>query len=450
MRGKSRLLLALASILFAQFVVPGVWAGPQEDGELVEAAAYGDENRVRAAYQQGANVNGRNSSGLGALHAAAAGNSQAVVEFLLANGARINDRDGFGDTPLHKAINYGQPEMIDLLLARGAGIAMSDGGGRLPLTLALANTTNRIDDTTRTKMAIVLMDYGAPLGSRDKEGRTLLQKAVEAGSLGTAKLLLEHAASVDSVYPDKRTPLHVATAAGNVSMVRLLLEYGAAVDKPAPGGDRALYMAMRAGNFNLVTALIEGGANIDSLPSTLRESLLKPMGIDEELFIHIAACRLDTRSLEFALSLGQSVHATTGGKRIAGRTPLHMAASSNSPPAARLLLESGARVDAHSGDSYTPLGLAAQKGYGQMVTLLLEHGADPNVRAGPDEMTALHLVAYGPGFLMPRDEQRRAVLVRMLVEAGADKTVTNYAGDTAHDISLRKGDKEEVPGLLAN
>ena len=449
MRGKSRLLLALVPILFAQFVASDAWAGPQEDNELVDGAAYGDENRVRTAHQQGANINGRNSSGLGALHAAAAGNNQAVAIFLLANGARINDRDGFGDTPLHKAINYGQPAMIDLLLAQGADITMPDGKGRQPLTLALANTTNRIDDTTRAEMAVVLIDQGAPPGSRDKEGRTLLQNAVEAGSLGTAKLLLEHAASVDFVYPDKRTPLHVATAAGNAPMVRLLLEHGAAVDRPTPGGDRALHTAIRAGNFNLVTTLIEGGANIDSLPSPLRESLLEPMGVDEELFIHIAARRLDTRSLEFALSLGQSVHATTGGKRIAGRTPLHMAASSNAPPAARLLLERGARVDAHNGDSYTPLGLAAQNGYEQMVTLLLKHGADPNLRAGPDEMTALHLIAYGPGWLMPRDEQRRAVLVRLLVEAGADKTVTNYAGDTAYDISLRKGDKE-VPGLLAN
>jgi ankyrin repeat protein len=449
MRGKSRLLLALAPTLSVLFVASGVWAGPQEDSELVDAAAYGDENRVRTAYLQGANINGRNSSGLGALHAAAAGKNQAVAEFLLANGARINDRDGSGDTPLHKAINYGQLAMIDLLLARGADITMPDGKGRLPLTLALANTTNRIDDTTRTEMAVVLIDHGAPLGSRDREGQTLLQNAVEAGSLGTAKLLLEHAASVDSAYPDKRTPLHVATVAGNASMVRLLLEYGAAVDRLTPGGDRALHTAIRAGNFNLVTTLIEGGANIDSLPSPLHERLLEPIGVDEELFVHFAARRLDTRSLELALSLGLSVHATTGGKRIAGRTPLHMAVSSNAAPAARLLLERGARVDAHSGDSYTPLGLAAEKGYEQMVTLLLEHGADPNLRAGPDEMTALHLVAYGPGWLMPRDEQRRAVLVRLLVEAGADKTVTNYAGDTAYDISLRKGDKE-VPGLLAN
>jgi ankyrin repeat protein len=370
------------------------------------------------------------------------------VEYLLANGAQVNGRDGFGDTPLHKAINYGQPAIIDLMLARGADVTSQDASGRPPLTLSLANTTGRIDEATRTEMAVVLIDYGAPIGARDNQGRTLLQHAVQKGSTGTVKLLLEYGASADNPYPDKRTPLNVAIADGNLGMVRLLLEHGAAVDRPAPDGDPPIHSAIRAGNFKLVILLIEEGAKTNSIPNSLREALRKPQGRDEELFIHAAVSSRSLKAIEFALSLGQSITATTGGDRIGGRTPLHIAARWNCVDEARFLLERGAPVDVHEGNSHTPLGLAAESGSKTMVALLLEYGADPNVQAGEAEWSALHMVAYGPGWMMPRDEEARMAVVRLLLDAGADKTLTDYSGATAYDVSVEKRDKK-VPELLA-
>jgi len=446
MRGKSWSLLV--PVVFTLLFTSGVHAGPQEDGELVDAAAYGDTNRVRAALMAGADANGRNRDRLGALHAAAAGGHKAVVEYLLANGAQVNGRDGFGDAPLHNAINYGQPAMIDLLLARGADVTSQDASGRPPLTLALANTTGRIDDATRTEMAVVLINYGAPIGARDSQGRTLLQHAVQEGSTGTAKLLLESGASADNPYPDRRTPLHVAIANGNLTMARLLLEHGAAVDRPPPDGDPPIHAAIRAGNFKLVILLIEEGAKTGSIPNSLREALKKPQGRDEELFIHAAVSSRDLKALEFALSIGQSITATTGGDRIGGRTPLHIAARWHRIDEARFLLDRGAPVDAHEGNSYTPLGLAAESGDKSMVALLLEHGANPNVQVSDPKWSALHIAAYGPGWAMPRDEEARMEVVRLLLNAGADKTLTDYWGATAYDISVDKGDKK-VPELLA-
>ena len=59
--------------------------------------------------------------------------------------------------------------------------------------------------------------------------------------------------------------------------------------------------------------------------------------------------------------------------------PLHSAASARSLEAARLLLERGAPVNARQQAGWVPIHAAAQNGDRPMVELLLEHGADPKL-----------------------------------------------------------------------
>ena len=57
--------------------------------------------------------------------------------------------------------------------------------------------------------------------------------------------------------------------------------------------------------------------------------------------------------------------------------PLHSAASARNLEAARLLLEHGAPVNARQQAGWVPIHAAAQNGDRPMVELLLQHGADP-------------------------------------------------------------------------
>ena len=59
--------------------------------------------------------------------------------------------------------------------------------------------------------------------------------------------------------------------------------------------------------------------------------------------------------------------------------PLHSAASVRNLEAARLLLEHGAPVDARQQGGWAPIHAAAQNGDRPMVELLLQHGADPTI-----------------------------------------------------------------------
>src|SRR6202011_5946708 len=69
--------------------------------------------------------------------------------------------------------------------------------------------------------------------------------------------------------------------------------------------------------------------------------------------------------------------------------PLHSAASSRNLEAARLLLERGAPVDARQQAGWVPIHAAAQNGDRPMVELLLKHHADPKLANDEGKTSAM-------------------------------------------------------------
>ena len=113
-------------------------------------------------------------------------------------------------------------------------------------------------------------------------------------------------------------------------------------------------------------------------------------------------------------------------------TALHGAALADEPASVRLLVNSGAAIDARGGrDELTPLFLAVMKGNHRTAAALLELHADPNARAslygdeGGRDLTPLHIAA--------RDGS--AELVRLLVERGADVPAKDADGRTAESLA---------------
>lgn len=73
-------------------------------------------------------------------------------------------------------------------------------------------------------------------------------------------------------------------------------------------------------------------------------------------------------------------------ERIAGETPLMLAAKNGHVDAVKLLLERGAQINARNPETpdskkgMTALMLAAQQGHDEVVRVLLEHGADVTIK----------------------------------------------------------------------
>ena len=106
--------------------------------------------------------------------------------------------------------------------------------------------------------------------------------------------------------------------------------------------------------------------------------------------LHEASCNGQVNSARVLLDTGAHVNA----KGYNGWTPLHYASNYGHPKLVRLLLEQGANLNARSTKQDTPLYWACDKGHLEVVQILLDHGADLNIR-GDGSLTPYQVVTRG-------------------------------------------------------
>ncbi len=119
------------------------------------------------------------------------------------------------------------------------------------------------------------------------------------------------------------------------------------------------------------------------------------------------------------------------------RYPLHIAAESNFPDAARLIIDRGADLNTTEKIGYTPLHRAAWRGHKSVAALLLERGADVNAK-GFGNLTPLHNAA-SRGY---KD------IVAILLGKGADVNAEDNSGSTPLHKAVEKGRKDIVDLLI--
>ncbi|MHB9147127.1 MAG: ankyrin repeat domain-containing protein [Candidatus Amoebophilus sp.] len=182
----------------------------------------------------------------------------------LMGGGNINTKDQ-GDWPLHRAAENGKLKATKLLLDRGAEVNAKNKDGNTPLHLATAGG--------HVKIVKLLIKNGADLNAKDNNGDTPLHLAT-AGShvlvMGLVllhrhvitKLLLENGADVNARNGMENTPLHLAVTLDDRIRTKLLLEYGADVNAKNSVSDTPLHLAAKWINEKVIVLLIEHGADI--------------------------------------------------------------------------------------------------------------------------------------------------------------------------------------------
>jgi uncharacterized protein len=113
--------------------------------------------------------------------------------------------------------------------------------------------------------ARTLLDRGAAIDAKDREGKTALAKAAEADKLPLIRLLLERGANVNARAVDGSTPLFYAAEQDRGAVVALLLERGADPNLPGRKGVRPLAAAAFNGSTESVEALLKFGADPNTL-----------------------------------------------------------------------------------------------------------------------------------------------------------------------------------------
>ena len=427
-------------VIAAAVCLVGAVASAAVDG-IVDAAKKNDAAAVRAALEQGADVNAHSSDGTSALHWAVYNDNADLVARLIEAGADVNPRNDYDSTPLGEAAVTGDAEVVRKLVAAGADVNAPGPDGETPL-MVLARG-NGLD------AARILIEHGADVKAREKwRGQTALIWAAAEGQSGMIKLLLEHGADPNvqsdvnewqrQVSAEKRrmyrpyggmTALMYAARQGCVACAEALVAGGADKDLSDPRGVTALIIALDNLHFDLASYLVKAGASLnvwdwwgrsplyvavdmDTLPQGGRPDR---RSIDKTTALEVIAQMLDAgANPNLQLKLVPPYRARgpdrgCDGLLTTGATPLLRAAKTFDVPAMKLLIAHGARVDLPTEPGVTPLMAAA--GYGSL---------ECDIRA------------YGNHYVADDIQQKSIAAIQVLLDAGADVNATTTGGRRGH------------------
>jgi ankyrin repeat protein len=184
-----------------------------------------------------------------------------IVKLLCENGADVNyavpsSKDAA--TALQAALDTSDfkeahMSIVKYLLQNGAHVKDRNKEGRFPLLFAA--------DHGRTEVARLLIEHGADVNDVDHKGNFSLLSAACKGYSGFVALLSEKGANMKMALVDGQTPLMCAVKEGHVDTVKVLLERGVTVNAKTTSGFTALTDATRMGNVDAVKILLAHGAD---------------------------------------------------------------------------------------------------------------------------------------------------------------------------------------------
>jgi len=269
-----------------------------------------------------------------------------------------------------------------------------------------------------------------------------LQAAVRAADLAqTQRLLAAEPALANKPNRYGVTPLSMACTNGDAAAVNALLAAGADPNTPLPGGETPLMTAARTGRLAPVAALLAAGADAN----------VKLTGGQTALMW--AAAEGHTAVVEALLSARADVGATLP----TGLNALLFAVRAGHVETVRALLKTGLDINAVTAPTKTgnklpkrgnsALTLAVENGHFEVASLLLDLGAEPNdLRSG---YAPLHILAWirkpdigeDEGDPIPEDHGNvtSEQLIRKLVAKGANVNLRLTGGPSGGGRINRKG-----------
>ena len=273
--------------------------------------------------------------------------SSESMKFLLAKGAKIDN-----DT-LFLAAEMGMKEIIESAIAKGIDLNVKDDDGTTALWYA--------KDKGHTEIAELLQKHGA----KEEAPKTLLHRAVTKGDIEQVKSIIEKGADVNLRDKNGQTPLHLSARQGQRDIAELLLTNGADINAKNKWDRTPMDIAVDRGHNEIVELLISKGADVNA------------RGKGDYTALHRAAMnRAQIADALEIMSLLLAKGADIEARQEHGATPLACAAYDGNVEAARFLIEHGANIEAKTRYGDTPLFRAITQGHKDMAELLLSKGAN--------------------------------------------------------------------------
>jgi len=167
---------------------------------------------------------------------------------------RVNDTCKYHVTPLMWSTRSGNVDIIKVLLEAGADVNLKDRDGRTALMYAARDG--------HAAAAELLVLWMAKVDDQDDDGRTALIFAASQNNESVVKVLLRRGATVDLANYENRTALMYACREGSIEVAQQLLDANASVNFSDVHGRVPLVFAIYGNYVNLVMLLISRGANL--------------------------------------------------------------------------------------------------------------------------------------------------------------------------------------------
>ena len=342
-KGQTALMAVSKSEFWWKPEIPPLWWQPEKPGRQRAEP----QEVMQVLLDHGAQINAQDEKGWTALMLATA---QPAVKFLVDHGADLNVKNRDGKTALTLAEEQGKRDVVaqlSLAEAKGPGVlpetqvrqpkemaahkkiglnrdlmmAASDRNLRwVNDLLVLGADPNAINDSNglvvfdtaldSPQIAQALLDHGADINAKHREGKTALMRKSFGGELAAVKFLLDHGADVNARDDDGRTAI-IGYHKGNLQVMQLLLDHGADVNAKDWLGRTALYDATTHGGVRkpIMQFLLDHGADINAKDRNGWTPLMN------------LTYQVNLGAMQFLLAHGADVNAQDN----AGRTALRVA-----------------------------------------------------------------------------------------------------------------------------
>jgi uncharacterized protein len=401
---------------------------------LVAAARDQQASDALALLAKGADVNATAPDGTTALMWAVHYDEVPLIDRLLEAHANVRLANQFGATAMSEAATFGNTAVIKKLVHCGADVDSPNADGQTALMI-LARTDN-------VKAAEFLIRHGAHVNAREQWlGQTALMWAAARSQPAMVKLLLRHHADPNAraysnifrrqVTAEPRvqarpaggfTPLLYAARQGCIDCAKYLVEGGADVNLTDPRGVTPLIMATENFHFDLAKVLIERGANVNEWDWWGRTPLYEAADLDTLPY----GGRPDHLSLDNTSALDLMKLLLEKGANPNARLRLF-------PPYRSLGADRGGDMALTTGA--TALYRAARAGDVAAVKLLIEHGADVSLTNRYGDSPLMAAAGLGASKVDTRGkyitDKESVETIDLLVAAGANVNATDMHGDTA-------------------
>lgn len=247
---------------------------------LSEACLTGKMNLATTLLDNGADPNACDTNGVTILMDAIRGQNYDVIKMLLAYGANPNVQEVNGRNSYHEAAITGNIKIIKLIRDSGVNPLSRDKHGNTPFSIVMKKDVDTIkavlgDSYTITdsdgnspihlvvkagagnRLIQFLIDEGYPVDTRNSDGYTALNYAIEENDISTALLLLENGANPFQMIDKKRNGVTIALEKNNKRMISNIVKY--AGKRADVQGNTILHYAAKTSSPETVKNLISYG-----------------------------------------------------------------------------------------------------------------------------------------------------------------------------------------------